>query len=83
MIMKTVIKSIAELIQTENTPRKWVAGEDMKNINTIKDAFIEIFILISWFLCGVNCKGVLYFFVEPLSNPLWVNILLINQVGYS
>ena len=40
--MKTVIKNIAELIQTEDTPRKWVAGEDMKNINTIKDAFIEI-----------------------------------------
>jgi len=42
MIMKTVIKNIAELIQTEETPRKWVAGEDMKNISTIKDAFIEV-----------------------------------------
>tara|TARA_B110000116_G_scaffold265209_1_gene274076 strand:+ start:585 stop:1832 length:1248 start_codon:yes stop_codon:yes gene_type:complete len=40
--MKTVIKNIAELIQTEDTPRKWVAGSDMKNINTIKDAFVEI-----------------------------------------
>jgi imidazolonepropionase len=40
--MKTVIKNIAELIQTEDTPRKWVAGSDMKNINTIKDAFLEI-----------------------------------------
>jgi imidazolonepropionase len=40
--MKTVIKNIAELIQTEDTPRKWVAGNDMKNINTIKDAFVEI-----------------------------------------
>ena len=40
--MKTVIKNIAELIQTEDTPRKWVAGRDMKNIRTIKDAFIEI-----------------------------------------
>jgi imidazolonepropionase len=40
--MKIVIKNIAELIQTEDTPRKWVAGRDMKNISTMKDAFIEI-----------------------------------------
>jgi imidazolonepropionase len=40
--MKTVIKNIAELIQTEDTPRKWVAGKDMANIGTIKDAFVEI-----------------------------------------
>ena len=42
MIMKTVIKNKAELIQTEKTPRKWVAGEDMKNKSTIKDAFVEV-----------------------------------------
>ena len=42
MIMKTVIKNIAELIQTEDTPRKWVSGNEMKNITTIKDAFVEI-----------------------------------------
>jgi len=42
MIMKTVIKNIAELIQTEKTPRKWVAGADMRNISTIKDAFVEV-----------------------------------------
>lgn len=42
MIMKTVIKNIAELIQTETTPRKWVAGADMKKISTIKDAYIEV-----------------------------------------
>ena len=42
MIMKTVIKNIAELIQTEKTPRQWVAGADMKSISTIKDAFIEV-----------------------------------------
>ena len=40
--MKTVIKNIAELIQTEKTPRKWVAGKDMSNISTIKDAFVEV-----------------------------------------
>ena len=40
--MKTVIKNIAELIQTEKTARKWVAGSDMKSISTIKDAFVEI-----------------------------------------
>lgn len=40
--MKTVIKNISELIQTEINPRKWVSGKDMSHISTIKDAFIEI-----------------------------------------
>ena len=40
--MKTVIKNISELIQTEESPRKWVAGKDMAKINTIKDAFVEV-----------------------------------------
>ena len=40
--MKTVIKNIAELIQTEDTPRKWVAGKEMSKISTIKNAFLEI-----------------------------------------
>mgnify|MGYP001177399185 FL=1 len=40
--MKTIIKNIVELVQTETKPRKWVAGSDMKNLNTIKDAFLEI-----------------------------------------
>ena len=40
--MKTIIKNIAELVQTEDKARKWVAGSDMKSINTIKDAFVEI-----------------------------------------
>ena len=40
--MKTVIKNIAELIQSEDSPRKWVAGRDMAKINTIKDAFVEV-----------------------------------------
>jgi len=40
--MKTVIKNISELIQTETTPRKWVAGKDMAHISTIKDAFVEV-----------------------------------------
>ncbi len=40
--MKTIIKNIRELIQTEETPRKWIAGDDMKNLNTIKDAFVSI-----------------------------------------
>ena len=40
--MKIVIKNIAELIQTEEFPRKWVAGKDMTQINTIKDAFVEV-----------------------------------------
>jgi len=40
--MKTVIKNISELIQTEQTDRKWVAGKEMSKISTIKDAFVEI-----------------------------------------
>ena len=40
--MKIIIKNIAEIVQTESTPKKWVAGADMQNLNTIKDAFIEI-----------------------------------------
>ena len=40
--MKTVIKNILELIQTEQTPRKWVAGKEMSQISTIKNAFVEI-----------------------------------------
>ena len=36
------LDNIAELIQTEDSPRKWVAGKDMSSINTIKEAFIEI-----------------------------------------
>ena len=41
-IMKTVIKNISELIQTETIARKWVAGKDMSHISTIKDAFVEV-----------------------------------------
>ena len=40
--MKTVIKNISCLVQTENNHRKWVCGEEMNSINTITDAFIEI-----------------------------------------
>ena len=40
--MKIIIKNITELVQTEITARKWVSGSDMQNLNTIKDAFVEI-----------------------------------------
>ena len=40
--MKLVIKNISELVQVEKSTRKWVAGSDMQNLHTIKDAFIEI-----------------------------------------
>ena len=39
--MKTVVKNISELIQTESSPRKWVAGKEMSKLNTIKEAFLE------------------------------------------
>ncbi|MCK4465228.1 MAG: imidazolonepropionase, partial [Bacteroidales bacterium] len=35
-----LIKNIKSLIQVEKTPKKWVAGKDMANIHTIKDAFL-------------------------------------------
>ena len=40
--MKTVIKNISELVQTEKKSRRWVSGKEMKKLNTIKDAFVEI-----------------------------------------
>ena len=40
--MKTIIKNISEIIQVEETARKWVAGKDMNLLKTIKNAFIEI-----------------------------------------
>jgi imidazolonepropionase len=40
--MKTIIKNIEEIIQTEKKARKWVAGKEMKKIQTIKNGFIEI-----------------------------------------
>ena len=40
--MKIIIKNIAEIIQTEVNPQTLVSGEKMKNLNTIKDAFIVI-----------------------------------------
>ncbi len=40
--MKKIITNIAEIIQVEKNPRKWVSGKDMNNIDTMKDAFIEI-----------------------------------------
>ncbi len=39
--MKTVIKNISELVQTESSPKKWSAGKEMSKLNTIKDAFLE------------------------------------------
>ncbi len=40
--MKTVIKNISKLIQTDNTQKKFVSGNDMSKIETIDNAFIEI-----------------------------------------
>ncbi len=40
--MKTIIKNISELIQVEEKPKKYIHGERMKYVNSIKDAFIEI-----------------------------------------
>ena len=57
--MKSVIKNIAELIQTEESPKKWVAGKDMSEISTIKDAFIEYENgIITSFGSMLNWKGI-------------------------
>lgn len=40
--MITVIKNIKEIVQVEQASRKWVAGKDMAQLNTIKNGFIEI-----------------------------------------
>ena len=41
-IMKTVIKNISKLIQTESKLIKFKAGNEMSKLNTIEDAYIEI-----------------------------------------
>ena len=40
--MKTIIINIAEIIQIEDTPKELVRGTDMRKINTLKDAYLEI-----------------------------------------
>lgn len=40
--MQLLIKNIRCLIQTEDIPRKWVAGSDMAKLNFINDAFLFI-----------------------------------------
>ena len=40
--MKLLIKNIQSLVQVEETPRKWVAGADMKHLPTIDNAFLLI-----------------------------------------
>ena len=40
--MSILIKNIKSLINVESTPRKWVAGADMQNLNTIEDAYLLI-----------------------------------------
>ena len=40
--MKKIITNIAEIIQVEKNPRKWISAKDMNNIDTMKNSFIEI-----------------------------------------
>lgn len=40
--MSILIKNIKELIQVEDYPRKFVAGKEMSELNTIKDAWLFI-----------------------------------------
>ena len=78
--MKLVIKNINKLVQTEETTRKWVAGSDMKTINFLEDAFIEIENgLISNFGTMDQCKfetykNVMIFFVTSYFRDFVIKI---------
>ena len=40
--MTTLILNIKELLQVENTPKKWVCGKEMTYLPTLKNAFLLI-----------------------------------------
>lgn len=40
--MKTLIINIKELVQVEETPRQWVAGEEMSRLGIIRDAYLLV-----------------------------------------
>ena len=40
--MSILITNIKSLVNIETAPRKWVAGKDMQNLNTIENAFLLI-----------------------------------------
>lgn len=40
--MKTLITNIKQLVQTEKTPRKWVAGKEMAQLETIDQAYLLV-----------------------------------------
>ncbi len=40
--MKTLVINIKQLVQVEDTPRTWVAGEDMARLGTIDNAYLLV-----------------------------------------
>ncbi len=40
--MRLILLHIKELVQVEDSPRKWVAGAEMAQVKTIRDAFLVI-----------------------------------------
>lgn len=38
--MKVIVKNIAELVQVEEVIKEKVSGKEMKNLSTLKDAFL-------------------------------------------
>lgn len=40
--MKTLILNIKQLVQTETTPRKWVAGADMSRLGILENAYLLV-----------------------------------------
>lgn len=41
-MMKTLITNIKQLVQVENTPRKWVAGNDMSQLPVLENAYLVV-----------------------------------------
>ena len=40
--MKTLILNIKQLVQTELSPRKWVAGKDMARLGILENAYLLV-----------------------------------------
>jgi imidazolonepropionase len=40
--MRVILQNIAELVQVEDRVRPWVAGREMSELKTIKNAFLYI-----------------------------------------
>ena len=81
--MKTVIKNISELIQTEQTARKWVSGKEMSEISTIKNALLNIEDGIITSFGSMNDWNTTTTPMEQDENGIWGIVLPLNSVTIS